>query len=126
MPCAVVSIVVSRLLHSSSDVRDVYRWVQASLGRRRLLSGRVVCREDGLLRLLADVHLEVARDSLLLGHCGGCAGVCGEGRWLMASAEHLCLAAQEAAVVEVVVKVVRVAAGGLARKDYARRRRVEE
>lgn len=47
--------------------------------RRRLLSGRVVGREDRLLGLLADVHLELARDSLLLGHCGGCAGlyVCG-------------------------------------------------
>jgi hypothetical protein len=34
-----------------------------------------VGREDGLLGLLADVHLELARDSLLLGHCGGCAGL---------------------------------------------------
>lgn len=58
-----------------SDVRDVYCRVKASLRRRRLLSGRVVGREDGLLGLLAGVHLELARDSLLLGHCGGCAGL---------------------------------------------------
>lgn len=60
---------------SSSDVRDVYCWVKARLRRRRLLSGRVVGREDRLLGLLAGVHLELARDSLLLGHYGVCAGL---------------------------------------------------
>jgi hypothetical protein len=76
MLCASVSIVSQLLLQSPSDVRDVYCWVKARLRRRRLLSGRVVGREDGLLGLLADVHLELAGDSLLLGHCGGCAGWC--------------------------------------------------
>lgn len=76
MLCSIVSIISQLLLQSSSDVRDVYCWVEASLRRRRLLSGRVVGREDGLLGLLANVHLELARDSLLLGHCGGCAGLC--------------------------------------------------
>lgn len=128
MHCAVVSIVFSQLLPSSSDVRDVYRWVQASLGRRGLLSGRVVCREDRLLRLLADVHLEVARDSLLLGHCGGCAGlfvwrrvlVDGERRALVSGSAR---SSSSLGGVQVQSSVGQVAAaGGLARKDYARRR----
>jgi hypothetical protein len=72
MLCLAVSI-IPKLLHVVLDVRDVDCWVKTRcLCRRRLLCGRVVGREDGLLGLLADVHLEVARDSLLLGHCGGC------------------------------------------------------
>ena len=101
--------------------------MKTSLGRRRLLSGRVVGREDGLLGLLADVHLEVARDSLLLGHCGGCAGLC------MRECGGLCQASAEQSSVSargnnglVVVEVTRVeAAGELARKDYARRGRMQ-
>jgi hypothetical protein len=46
--------------------------VKASLLWCRLLGGRVVNREDGLLGLLARFHLDVARDSLLFGHCCGC------------------------------------------------------
>jgi hypothetical protein len=130
MLCSIVSIVSRLFLHSASDVRDVYCRVKASLGRRRLLSGRVVGREDGLLGLLADVHLELARDSLLLGHCGLCAGlyvcegvkvvlvsvkrradVCQRKRrqWLGGGGGRRVRAAQVAA------------AGELARKDYARR-----
>lgn len=56
----------------SSHVRDVDGRVKASLLRCRLLGGRVVNREDGLLGLLARFHLDVARDSLLFGHCCGC------------------------------------------------------
>lgn len=102
MLCSIVSIVSQLLLQSSSDVRDVYCWVKASLRRRRLLSGRVVGREDGLLGLLADVHLELARDSLLLGHCGGCVGVvwmCMRERGACVSrAQSRCLSAQEATI----------------------------
>jgi hypothetical protein len=72
MLCLAVSI-IPKLLHVALDVRDVDCWVKTRcLCRRRLLCCRVVGREDGLLGLLADVHLEVARDSLLLGHCSGC------------------------------------------------------
>lgn len=95
MLCAAVSVVVPKLLHASLDVRDVDCWVKARLGRRRLLSSRVVSREDGLLGLLANVHLELARDSLLLGHCGGCVGVVGEWeRCCRADAEHLSTSAR--------------------------------
>lgn len=57
---------------SRSHVRDVDGRVKASLLRCRLLGGRVVNREDGLLGLLASFHLDFARDSLLFGHCCGC------------------------------------------------------
>ena len=54
-----------------SNVRDVNSRVQAGLRRRRLLGGRVVSREDGLLLVLAGLHLNLARDSFLFGHCEG-------------------------------------------------------
>jgi len=76
MLCSIVSNISKLFCYSSSNVRDVYCWVKTCLGRRRLLGRWVVGREDGLLGLLADVHLELARDSLLLGHCSGCAGLC--------------------------------------------------
>lgn len=115
-----------------SDVRDVYCWVKASLRRRRLLSGRVVGREDGLLGLLADVHLELARDSLLLGHCGGCAGLyVYEGvKVVLVSVERRADVCQRKRRQWLGggggggrrVRAAQVAAAGeLARKDYARR-----
>jgi hypothetical protein len=76
MLCSIVSIISKLLCYSSPYVRDVDCWVKTCLSRRRLLSYWVMGREDGLLGLRADVHLEFARDSLLLGHCGGCAGLC--------------------------------------------------
>ena len=76
MHYSIVSFIPKLFLYSSSNARDVYSWVKASLGRRGLLSRWVVGREVGLLGLLADVHLELARDSLLLGHCGRCVGFC--------------------------------------------------
>lgn len=118
MLCSIVSIVSRLLLHSSSDVRDVDCWVKARLRRRRLLSGRVVGREDGLLGLLAGVHLELARDSLLLGHCGGSAGVyvrVWEREWCLyqSSAQLMSVGARDdyglvMVVVEVVVSELRV------------------
>lgn len=126
MPCSAVSIVIPKLLNASLDVRDVDCWVEARLGRRRLLSSRVVSREDGLLGLLADVHLELARDSLLLGHCDGCVGVWA-GEVLVYGARGTLVyqrklrVIERVVVVEVEVAAVRVAAtGDLARKDYAR------
>jgi hypothetical protein len=74
MLCSTVSTIpkLSHLL--LLDVRDVDCRVKTSLSRRRLLGGWVVGREDRLLGLLADIHLELTRDSLLLGHCGECVG----------------------------------------------------
>lgn len=54
-----------------SHVRNVDGRVKAGLRRRRLLGGRVVSREDGLLGALAGLHLNLARDSFLFGHCEG-------------------------------------------------------
>jgi hypothetical protein len=69
MLCRGVSINSLLFAVSSWHVRDVDGRVKASLGWCRLLGGRVVNREDGLLGLLASFHLDVARDSLLFGHC---------------------------------------------------------
>ena len=79
MLCGGVSVIPSLFAIQSSHVRDVDGRVKASLLRCRLLGGRVVNREDGLLGLLARFHLDVARDSLLFGHCCGCV-VCVYGR----------------------------------------------
>lgn len=110
MLCAAVSIVIPQLLHASLDVRDVDCWVEARLGGRRLLSGRVVSREDGLLGLLANVHLELARDSLLLGHCGGCVGVVGRAGEVLCGGRGTLVYQRKLRVIEWVVVEVEVTA----------------